>query len=133
MYVYIYKYIYIYILSYILCVYMQHIKPIISCIRWRLYNIWNELLLIAECEGHPVTLLAPSGTFGIDKNEYKSNLLCQWKIVVEADKVSIACIKYNASKLFNIISTVVAVCIKNDVVNTYQSYVWRNICSPGNA
>ena len=80
-------------------------------------------MLIAVCESSPVTLLGPSGSFGIDEDHYKNNMNCGWKIVVEADRVSNTCIKYNASKLFQIISTVVAVCIQNDVVNTYQSYV----------
>ena len=46
------------------------------------------------------TLLGPSGSFGI--NQYQDNMRLEWKIEVDAVKVSNICIKYNANKVFHI-------------------------------
>ena len=72
----------------------------------RMYNIWDELLFIAVCGSNPDTLLWPSGSFGISTNQYKNNMNCGWKIVVEADRVSNMFITY---KLFHTIDIGIAV------------------------
>ena len=47
------------------------------------------------------TLLGPSGSFGINKGQYRNNMRREWKIEVDAVKVSNICIKYNANKAFH--------------------------------
>ena len=55
------------------------------------------------------TLLGPSGSFGINRSQYRNNMRREWKIEVDAVKVSNICIKYNANKVVHTFSIAVAV------------------------
>ena len=57
---------------------MQHVPVYVT----------GELLLVAGCGGQTARMPGPLGSFGINKTQYQDNLNCDWRIWVEAAKVS---------------------------------------------
>ena len=45
-------------------------------------------VLTAGCGGQPARLQGPTGSFGIDKDQYEDDMNCAWRIDVGAARVS---------------------------------------------
>ena len=43
---------------------------------------------LSECQGGAASLSGTNGKFGMNKAQYKNDMVCGWKIEVEASKVN---------------------------------------------